>query len=131
MMAEKRICVCWLELADKHGFRFDTVQMPLKVMDAHFRSFGKEVVPVLVKKQIGVGHEAHGQWQHLESQSSDTSRVQALQVTVAATTVKICLAYRSWGIRHSRLASNTLAQPGVLVYDKAHLLTRRTAPSEI
>jgi hypothetical protein len=43
-----------LELADKHGFRFDTAQMPLKVMDAHFCSFGKEVVPVLVKKQIGV-----------------------------------------------------------------------------
>jgi predicted aldo/keto reductase-like oxidoreductase len=28
--------------------------MPLNVMDAHFRSFGKEVVPVLVKKQMGV-----------------------------------------------------------------------------
>jgi aryl-alcohol dehydrogenase-like predicted oxidoreductase len=43
-----------LEMADKHGFRFDTAQMPLNVMDAHFRSFGKEVVPVLVQKQIGV-----------------------------------------------------------------------------
>ena len=43
-----------LELADKHGFSFDTAQMPLNAMDAHFRSFGKEVVPVLVKKQIGV-----------------------------------------------------------------------------
>jgi hypothetical protein len=28
--------------------------MPLNVMDAHFRSFGKEVLPVLVKKDIGV-----------------------------------------------------------------------------
>jgi hypothetical protein len=28
--------------------------MPLNVMGAHFRSFGKEVVPVLVKKQMGV-----------------------------------------------------------------------------
>jgi hypothetical protein len=28
--------------------------MPLNVMDAHFRSFGKEVVPVLVKKQMGI-----------------------------------------------------------------------------
>jgi aryl-alcohol dehydrogenase-like predicted oxidoreductase len=43
-----------LEMADKHNFSFDTAQMPLNVMDAHFRSFGKEVVPVLVKKQIGV-----------------------------------------------------------------------------
>ncbi len=43
-----------LEMADKHGFNFDTAQMPVNVMDAHFRSFGKEVVPVLVKKQMGV-----------------------------------------------------------------------------
>jgi aryl-alcohol dehydrogenase-like predicted oxidoreductase len=43
-----------LELAEKHRFEFDTVQMPLNVMDAHFRSFGKEVLPVLVRKNIGV-----------------------------------------------------------------------------
>ena len=43
-----------LEMADKHNFTFDTVQMPLNVMDAHFRSFGREVLPVLVQKQIGV-----------------------------------------------------------------------------
>jgi aryl-alcohol dehydrogenase-like predicted oxidoreductase len=43
-----------LELADRHNFRFDAVQMPLNVMDAHFRSFEKNVVPVLVSKQIAV-----------------------------------------------------------------------------
>jgi uncharacterized protein len=34
------------ETADKHGFHFDTVQMPINVMDAHFRSFLNEVAPV-------------------------------------------------------------------------------------
>jgi predicted aldo/keto reductase-like oxidoreductase len=43
-----------LETADVHHFRFDTVQMPLNVMDAHFNSFGQKVLPVLVKKEIGV-----------------------------------------------------------------------------
>jgi aryl-alcohol dehydrogenase-like predicted oxidoreductase len=43
-----------LEVARQQKFRFDTVQMPLNVMDAHFRSFGKKVLPVLVKEQIGV-----------------------------------------------------------------------------
>ncbi|WP_375744711.1 aldo/keto reductase [Corallococcus interemptor] len=43
-----------LETAKKHGFRFDTVQMPLNVMDAHFNSFEKRVLPVLVKEGIGV-----------------------------------------------------------------------------
>src|SRR5437868_6338837 len=43
-----------LEVAAQHGFHFDTVQMPLNVMDAHFRSFEKNVLPVLVREGIGV-----------------------------------------------------------------------------
>jgi predicted aldo/keto reductase-like oxidoreductase len=43
-----------LEVARQFGFHFDTAQMPLNVMDAHFRSFGKLVVPELVKEKIGV-----------------------------------------------------------------------------
>jgi predicted aldo/keto reductase-like oxidoreductase len=43
-----------LEVAAKHQFRFDAVQMPLNVMDAHFRSFVQHVVPVLVKEEIGI-----------------------------------------------------------------------------
>lgn len=43
-----------LKVAAEHQFRFDTVQMPLNVMDAHFKSFGQKVLPVLVKEEIGV-----------------------------------------------------------------------------
>lgn len=43
-----------LETAKKHGFRFDAVQLPLNVMDAHFDSFEKKVLPVLVREGIGV-----------------------------------------------------------------------------
>jgi predicted aldo/keto reductase-like oxidoreductase len=43
-----------LKVAADHGFHVDTVQMPLNVMDAHFRSFGQMVLPELVKQQIGV-----------------------------------------------------------------------------
>ena len=43
-----------LEVADQHKFLFDSVQMPLNVMDAHFHSFEKMVLPILVKKNIGV-----------------------------------------------------------------------------
>ncbi len=43
-----------LQKAAEHGFHFDTVQMPLNVMDAHFRSFTHMVLPELVKQQIGV-----------------------------------------------------------------------------
>src|SRR6059036_1530106 len=43
-----------LEIATQHQFHFDAVQMPLNVMDAHFRSFEKNVLPVLVREGIGV-----------------------------------------------------------------------------
>jgi len=43
-----------LEVAREHGFRFDAVQMPLNVMDAHYRSFERGVLPELVRERIGV-----------------------------------------------------------------------------
>jgi len=43
-----------LEIAAANKFRFDTVQMPLNVMDAHFRSFEHQVLPRLVADEIGV-----------------------------------------------------------------------------
>lgn len=43
-----------LEVAAQNNFHFDTVQMPLNVMDAHFRSFEQQVLPKLVSNGIGV-----------------------------------------------------------------------------
>src|SRR5882672_277138 len=43
-----------LDVAREHSFLFDTVQMPLNVMDAHYRSFATLVVPELVQQGIGV-----------------------------------------------------------------------------
>jgi uncharacterized protein len=51
---DPKIHLHMLELADQHGFVFDSVQMPLNVMDAHFNSFGHGVLPVLAKKNIGI-----------------------------------------------------------------------------
>jgi aryl-alcohol dehydrogenase-like predicted oxidoreductase len=59
-----------LETADAHHFHFDAVQMPLNVMDAHFNSFGKKVLPVLVKNEIGVlGMKPMGSGMILESKT--------------------------------------------------------------
>src|SRR4029078_11491268 len=51
---DPRIHLYMLEVAARHGVRFDAVQMPLNVMDAHYRSFEKEVLPELVKNKIAV-----------------------------------------------------------------------------
>ena len=51
---DPRIHLYMLEVAKENGFQFDTVQMPLNVMDAHYRSFEKLVLPELVQQNIGV-----------------------------------------------------------------------------
>jgi predicted aldo/keto reductase-like oxidoreductase len=42
-----------LDAAKQHNVHFDTVQMPVNVMDAHFRSFTQQVLPRLVEEKIG------------------------------------------------------------------------------
>jgi len=60
-----------LETAFAHGFTFDTVQMPLNLMDAHYESFEKKVLPVLVKHNIGVlGMKPMGDKQILNSKTA-------------------------------------------------------------
>jgi predicted aldo/keto reductase-like oxidoreductase len=48
------IHLAMLEAAKKNAFAFDTVQMPLNVMDAHYKSFRQQVLPVLLANDIGV-----------------------------------------------------------------------------
>ena len=43
-----------LDVAKEHNFHFDTAQMPINVMDAHFRSFVHQVVPQLIKREIAL-----------------------------------------------------------------------------
>jgi len=59
-----------LEVAAAHKFRFDAVQMPLNVMDAHFRSFEHQVLPRLLADEIGVlGMKSMGDPLILESKT--------------------------------------------------------------
>jgi aryl-alcohol dehydrogenase-like predicted oxidoreductase len=43
-----------LTVAQERGHTFDAVQMPLNLMDTHYRSFERVVLPQLVKSGIGV-----------------------------------------------------------------------------
>jgi aryl-alcohol dehydrogenase-like predicted oxidoreductase len=59
-----------LATASKHSFKFDAVQMPLNVMDAHFNSFEKRVLPVLTENGIAVlGMKSMGDHVILESKT--------------------------------------------------------------
>jgi aryl-alcohol dehydrogenase-like predicted oxidoreductase len=74
-----------LELAQKHNFHFDTAQMPINVMDAHFRSFEKEVVPVLLQREIALlGMKPMGDKNILKSNS--VTPLQCLQYALSRPT---------------------------------------------
>lgn len=51
---DPQIHLHFLETAESYGHRLDTAQMPVNVMDAHYRSFTKRVVPELNKRKMGV-----------------------------------------------------------------------------
>src|SRR3954462_9650383 len=43
-----------LEVARANGFHFDTVQMPVNVLDVHYRSFEREIIPVAQRDGVAV-----------------------------------------------------------------------------
>ena len=71
-----------LDVAERHGFRFDTVQMPLNVMDAHYDSFEKVVLPLALERQMGVlGMKPFGD--HFVLQSHTVSAPEALRYAMS------------------------------------------------
>jgi predicted aldo/keto reductase-like oxidoreductase len=43
----------FVEMLNKN-FKWDTIQLPQNVMDYHYRSFAKQIIPELVKRNIGI-----------------------------------------------------------------------------
>jgi aryl-alcohol dehydrogenase-like predicted oxidoreductase len=43
-----------LDIAKTNGFAFDSCQMPLNLMDAHYHSFARGIVPRLVQEGVAV-----------------------------------------------------------------------------
>jgi aryl-alcohol dehydrogenase-like predicted oxidoreductase len=72
-------------VAKEHGFTFDTLQMPLNVMDAHYRSFEQLVLPELVQLNIGVlGMKSMGNGVILRS--GTVSAIECLQYALSLPT---------------------------------------------
>lgn len=99
-----------LATASQHGFKFDAVQMPLNVMDAHFNSFEKRVLPVLTEKGIGVlGMKPMGD--HFILESKTVSAIECLYYPMNLPTSVVITGCDSMAILQQALNAARSFQP--------------------
>jgi predicted aldo/keto reductase-like oxidoreductase len=115
-----------LELAKKNQFRFDAVQFPLNVMDAHFRSFERQLLPVLNKEGIGVlGMKPLGSGAILRSKTA--SATECLQYAMNLPTSTVITGIDSMSILDQAVHAATTFKP--LTPKQVTDLLARTAPA--
>jgi len=118
-----------LATASKHGFRFDAVQMPLNVMDAHFDSFEKRVVPVLTKDGVGVlGMKSMGD--HFILASNTVTAVECLHYAMNLPTSAVITGCDSLPILQQALQAARSFQP-MDSSEVAALLARTAKAAEV
>jgi aryl-alcohol dehydrogenase-like predicted oxidoreductase len=115
-----------LQLARDHGVRIDTVQMPLNVMDAHYRSFEKLVLPELVKQNIAVlGMKSMGHGIILKSKT--VSATECLHYALTLPTSVVITGIDSIKVLKQALAAGRTFQPLTESEVNALLAKTRTA----
>ena len=79
-----------LDVARQHRFHFDTVQMPINVLDAHYRSFEREVMPVALQDGVAVlGMKPMGAGLILESGAATAEECLRYAMSVPSVSVTI------------------------------------------
>jgi predicted aldo/keto reductase-like oxidoreductase len=115
-----------LETAFAHNFTFDAVQMPLNVMDAHYNSFEKKVLPVLVKHNIGVlGMKPMGDKIILNSKTA--TPVECLHYAMNLPTSVVITGCDSLDILHQAIQAATSFKP--MASTEVSTLLAKTAPA--
>jgi uncharacterized protein len=115
-----------LETAFAHEFTFDAVQMPLNVMDAHYNSFEKKVLPVLVKHNIGVlGMKPLGDKIILNSKTA--TPVECLHYAMNLPTSVVITGCDSLDILHQAIQAATSFKP--MASTEVSTLLAKTAPA--
>jgi aryl-alcohol dehydrogenase-like predicted oxidoreductase len=123
---DPRIHKHMLETARKNGFRFDTVQMPINVLDAHYRSFEKEVLPAAQQQGtavLGMKSMAAGLILESGAASAEECLRYAMSVPGVSVTITGC---DNEGVLEQALWLATTFKP--MTGDERQKLLARTAP---
>ena len=119
------IHVSMLRAGLQRGFTFDTVQMPLNVMDPHFRSFEKNVLPLLVQHDIGVlGMKPLGSGEILKS--GVVNATECLHYALSLPASVVITGCDSMGVLKQAIRAAQTFTP--LSAEQAQALLARTAP---
>ncbi|MBL1179183.1 MAG: aldo/keto reductase [Pantanalinema sp. GBBB05] len=114
-----------LKMAADNNFRFDAVQMPLNVMDAHFRSFESDVLPILVRENIGVlGMKSMGD--QIILKSNVVKPIECLHYAMNLPTSTVITGIERMEILEQALEAARTFQP--LTQAQVQALLDRTAP---
>jgi predicted aldo/keto reductase-like oxidoreductase len=117
-----------LETGFAHQFTFDAVQMPLNVMDAHYNSFEKKVLPILVKHGIGVlGMKPMGDGIILKSKTA--TPIECLHYSMSLPTSVVITGCESLPILQQALEAARTFKP--MQQDEVAKLLARTSPAAI
>jgi aryl-alcohol dehydrogenase-like predicted oxidoreductase len=120
-----------LETAKAHGFHFDTVQMPLNVMDAHYDSFESQVLPVLVERGIGVlGMKPLGSGVFFESgplANGDVTATECLQYSLSLPTSVVITGCDTRPILEQAVHAAVTLGPAAASAERRADLLKRTA----
>jgi aryl-alcohol dehydrogenase-like predicted oxidoreductase len=117
-----------LDTASQHKFAFDAVQMPLNVMDAHFDSFEKKVLPVLLQNNIGVlGMKPMGD--HVILESKTATAVECLHYAMNLPTSVVITGCDSLPILQQALQAARSFQP-MTASEVSALLTKTAKAAE-
>jgi aryl-alcohol dehydrogenase-like predicted oxidoreductase len=120
-----------LATAREHHFHYDTVQMPINVMDAHYQSFGDRVVPVAGKDGVGVlAMKPFGSGVFFKSKAlgkGKISTLDCLQYPMSLPTSVVITGCEEMGVLMQALYAALTYDPGKVVARRDHLLAD-TAP---
>jgi aryl-alcohol dehydrogenase-like predicted oxidoreductase len=115
-----------LEVARAHGVVFDAVQLPVNVMDAHYRSFARLVVPELVKDGIGVlGMKSMGNGIILKSRV--VTAIECLHYALNLPTSVVITGIDSMDVLHQAIEAVDTFQP--MTDADVEAILRKSAPA--
>ena len=116
-----------LDVARANRFQFDTVQMPINVLDAHYRSFEREVMPVALEDGVAIlGMKPMGAGLILESGAATAEECLRYAMSVPGVNVTIT-GCDSEGVLEQALYLAVNFQP--MPEEERHALLERTKPA--